>query len=152
MPIEITPAVIQTIEALAERFSFWWGDAWRDETLRTYVCSKEIAPRLINDAIGETVRKATIKGGSLGRLIVQWSHILPKTRTCNEDFGPNKHIRNCLVGHQVHAALAKSALVLVNKDCKGIQRHYSKSLHAKQCQPGSTLGWRKHHERWSWML
>ena len=108
---------------------------------------KEIAPRLINDAIGETVRKATLKGGSLGRLIVQRSHILPKTRTCNEDVGPNKHISNCSVDHQVHAALAKTALLQVNKNCKGIQRQYSKSLHAKRCQPGNTLRCRKHHER-----
>ena len=45
---------------------------------------------------------------------------------------------NCLVDHQVHAALAKTALFEVNNDCKGIQRHYSNSysnsLYAKrQC-------------------
>ena len=28
----------------------------------------------------------------------------------NDYAGPNKHISNCLVDHQVHAALAKTAL------------------------------------------
>ena len=42
----------------------------------------------------------------------------------------NKQISNCLVDHQVHAAFSKTTLFQVNDDCKGIEGHYNKSLHA----------------------
>ena len=36
---------------------------------------------------------------------------------------PNKHISNCKVDHQVHGALTKTKLFIVNNECSGILCH-----------------------------
>ena len=53
--------------------------------------------------------------------------------TLKDHAGPQKHVRHCLVDHQVHAALPKASLFHVNNDCKYIERHYSGNLYAKHC-------------------
>ena len=63
MPVEIVPAVIQAIEALGQKIFFWMRRSLKGRNVAC-VRSNEIAPRLMNDAIGETVRKATIIGTS----------------------------------------------------------------------------------------
>ena len=124
---------IQTMAAAAPKLFFLMSRCLKGRNVAC-VRSKEIAPRLINDAIGEPVRKITIKKVHVSRKIdrPKVTHDSQKT-TQNEDAGPNKHISNCLVDHQVHAALAKTAIFQVNNDCKAIQHHHSSSLHSKHC-------------------
>ena len=71
MPVEIAPAAIQTIAAAAPKIFFLMRRCLKERNVAC-VRSKEIAPRLINDAEGETVHE-TSRGGltdCLKRLIV----------------------------------------------------------------------------------
>ena len=73
---EIAPAVIQTIAAAAPKIFFLTRRCLKGRNVAC-VRSKEIAPRLINDAMGETLAKTEIQriNSSLsGGLIVQSPH------------------------------------------------------------------------------
>ena len=135
MPVEIASAVIQTIAGTAPKIFFLTRRCLKG---RNVVCvrSKEIATRLIIDAECETLAKTQIRriNSSLrsGLIVQKFENAWPNWKM-NEGTDPSKHISKSLVDHQVHAALAKTALFQVNNDCKGIQRHYSNSLNAKHC-------------------
>ena len=118
--VEMSPAVIQTIATAAPNIFFFTRRCLNGRNVAC-VRSKEIAARLIVDAVSMTTRRAlvTTLNGLLKRMIVQQSQRPPKVQKKNEHDGPNKHISNCLVDHQVHASLAKSALFQVNNDSEG---------------------------------
>ena len=60
-PVEIAPAVIQTIAAAAPKIFFLTRRCLKGRNVAC-VLSKEIAPTLINDAKVETVHNETISG------------------------------------------------------------------------------------------
>ena len=83
MPVGSAPAVIQTIATAAPKIFFLTRRCLKGRKVAC-IRSKEIAPRLINDAKGETVYKTAIAikklFGRLVRLVVQSSHMCPTSR------------------------------------------------------------------------
>ena len=91
-PVEAAPAVIQTIAATAPKIFFLTRRCLKGRNVAC-VRSKEIAPRLITDAMGETLAKSQIPriNSSLnGGLIVQSSKMyVCQNCRINEDADPS---------------------------------------------------------------
>ena len=115
--IEMSPAVIQTIATAAPNIFFFMRRCLNGRN-DACVRSKETAARLIIGAVSKTTHRALIT--TPNGLLVQQSQSPPKIKKNHEREGPNKHISNCLVDHQVHASLTKTALFQENNDSEGI--------------------------------
>ena len=91
MPVEIAPAIIQTIAATAPKIFFLTRRCFKGRNVAC-VRSKEIAPRIINNAMGETSNKANtriINSSLSARMVVQSSHWYAQIGKKIENTGPS---------------------------------------------------------------